>query len=150
MHDDVMTWKNLPRYWPFVSDVHRWLMHSPRQLDELNSKQIHIKAPHYWPFCEGNPPITGGFPSQNGHLCGALIYINMYLLLSWSSCWQTVVLRMMWDTITLLWRHWNGWIRCGYFFQHSLVFMISDILLIRRYYSNRQTGHRNISWQKSN
>ena len=23
-----------------------------------------IKARHYWPFCEGNPPVTDGFPSQ--------------------------------------------------------------------------------------
>ena len=23
-----------------------------------------LKARHHWPFCEGNPPVTGGFPSQ--------------------------------------------------------------------------------------
>ena len=24
-HDDVITWKHIPRYWPFVRGIHRWI-----------------------------------------------------------------------------------------------------------------------------
>ena len=39
--DDVIKWKHFPRYWPYVCGVHRLLT-----------------------LCEGNTPVTGGFPSQ--------------------------------------------------------------------------------------
>ena len=29
---------------------------------------------HYWPFCKGNPSVTGGFPSQMVSECGVLIF----------------------------------------------------------------------------
>ena len=31
-----------------------------------------IKAPHHWPLCEGNPPVTGGFPSQRASNEGSI------------------------------------------------------------------------------
>ena len=30
--------------------------------------QGNVKAPHHWPFCEGNPPTTSGFPPQRASL----------------------------------------------------------------------------------
>ena len=30
-HDDVIKWKNFPRYWPFVRGIHRWPVNSPRK-----------------------------------------------------------------------------------------------------------------------
>ena len=27
-HDDVIKWKQFPRYWPFVREIHRWLVNS--------------------------------------------------------------------------------------------------------------------------
>ena len=29
-----------------------------------NDVMAKLNFPHYWPLCEGNPPVTGGFPSQ--------------------------------------------------------------------------------------
>ena len=31
IHDDVMYWKHLPRYWPFVRGIHRWPVDSPHK-----------------------------------------------------------------------------------------------------------------------
>ena len=28
-HDDVIKWKHIPRYWPFVRGIHRWLVNPP-------------------------------------------------------------------------------------------------------------------------
>ena len=28
---DVMTWKLFPRYWPIVSEIHRWLLDFPHK-----------------------------------------------------------------------------------------------------------------------
>ena len=55
-HDDGMTWKRLP---------------------------------YYWPLCEGNPPVTGGFPSQrvsNAHAKCFLCSRLNELLKTQSSC----------------------------------------------------------------
>ena len=30
-HDDVIKWKNFPRYWPFVRGIHRSLVNSPHK-----------------------------------------------------------------------------------------------------------------------
>ena len=30
-HDDIIKWKHLPRYWPFVCGIHRWPMNSPHK-----------------------------------------------------------------------------------------------------------------------
>ena len=30
-HDDVMKWKHIPRYWPFVRGIHRWPVNSPHK-----------------------------------------------------------------------------------------------------------------------
>ena len=30
-HDDVIKWKNFPRYWPFVRGIHRWPVKSPHK-----------------------------------------------------------------------------------------------------------------------
>ena len=30
-HDDVITWKHFPRYWPFVRGIHWWPVHSPHK-----------------------------------------------------------------------------------------------------------------------
>ena len=38
-----------------------WLL-AQQHVDTKNKENI--KASHYWPFCEWNPPATGGFPSQ--------------------------------------------------------------------------------------
>ena len=31
MHDDVIKWKHLPRYWPFMRGIHRSLVNSPHK-----------------------------------------------------------------------------------------------------------------------
>ena len=31
-HDDVIKWKNFPRYWPFVRGIHWWLVDSPHKI----------------------------------------------------------------------------------------------------------------------
>ena len=30
-HNDVIKWKHFPRYWPFVWEIHRWLVNSPHK-----------------------------------------------------------------------------------------------------------------------
>ena len=30
-HDDVIKWKHIPRYWPFVWRIHRWPVNSPHK-----------------------------------------------------------------------------------------------------------------------
>ena len=45
---------------------------------------------HYWAFCEGNPPVTGGFPSQRSEMWsfGGLFEVSLNKLLNkQSSCW---------------------------------------------------------------
>ena len=31
LHDDIIKWKHFPRYWPFLWDIHRWLVKSPHK-----------------------------------------------------------------------------------------------------------------------
>ena len=31
LHDDVIKWKNFPRYWPFVRGIHRSPVNSPHK-----------------------------------------------------------------------------------------------------------------------
>ena len=53
-------------------------------------------------LCEGNPPVTGGFPHKRGHECGILI------CLWWQpeqTVWQTIALLVIWDAVTVTWRH---------------------------------------------
>ena len=38
-------------------------------------------------FCEGNPPVTDGFPSEGGQWCGPLIFP---LMPTWTNCWTNV------------------------------------------------------------
>ena len=45
-------------FWCFSSPVTLLFI---QQLDEAYIK-ANIKTPYYWHFCEGNPPVTGGFP----------------------------------------------------------------------------------------
>ena len=55
--------------------------------------------PHYWPFVWGNPPVTGGFISQRPVMRSfGIFYVT--------SCRKkTVEFPVIWDTITLIWRH---------------------------------------------
>ena len=32
IHDDVVKWKHIPRYWPFVRGIHQWLVNSPHKV----------------------------------------------------------------------------------------------------------------------
>ena len=32
MHDDVMKWNHFPRHWPFVLEIHLWLLDSPHKV----------------------------------------------------------------------------------------------------------------------
>ena len=49
-HADTMTWKRLPKYWPFVWET--WWRH---QMETFSA---------WLAFCAGNSPVTGGFPKQ--------------------------------------------------------------------------------------
>ena len=52
--------------------------------------------PHNWFLCTGNPPLTGGFPSQ-GQRCGVLIFRNLIKLLKqWGCHWFQMPWRS-WD-----------------------------------------------------
>ena len=61
--------------------------------------------PHYWPVCEGNPPVTGGLSPQKAS------NIEIWCLLC---CWslqaveQTVELLLIGDTVTLMWCRCHG------------------------------------------
>ena len=34
-HDDVIKWKHFPRYWPFVREIHRFPVNSPKASDAV-------------------------------------------------------------------------------------------------------------------
>ena len=49
----------------------------------------HGMLPSLLALCEGNPPVTGGFPSQRGQWCGALMFSVM---LAWKKLLKKVKL----------------------------------------------------------
>ena len=89
-HDDVIKWKHFPRNWPFVREIHRSPVNFPHKgqwcgalmfsliyawiNDWVNNREagdLRRQHGHYDVIvmmllapCEGNPPVTGGFPSQ--------------------------------------------------------------------------------------
>ena len=81
-----------------------------------NREEENIQVRHYWPFCEGNPSITDGFPSQRAsnaesvsmawrliygiycvkHWNGYVFWRNLRQWLHWKlSKWQFPVLPVM-------------------------------------------------------
>ena len=48
-------------------------------------------------LCEGNPPVTGGFLTQKGHWCRALMFS---LMAAWTKSWKNVVVG---DSMSLSW-----------------------------------------------
>ena len=62
------------------------------------------------PLWERNPPGAGGFSSHRDSNAD-------FLLLAWTSYWQTVKLLLIWDAMTLTWRHHNT---------SSLVYILSN------------------------
>ena len=69
---------------------------------------------HYWPLCEGNPPVTGGFPSQRvSNVELSCISIQIVVL--------TMVLPVIWDAKTLMWH-------CNDIVKNNLGQVIGDIL----------------------
>ena len=70
------------------------------------------RLPYHWPFVRGIdrwPVVTGGFPSQR------VIYAVFWLFL-WCCLEQaterTINLPLIWDAMSLKWRHYNG-LSCG-------------------------------------
>ena len=63
-HDDIMPWEISLHYWPFVRGIHWSLVDSLSIISPLWGES----TGHWWipsvllAFCEGNLPITGGFP----------------------------------------------------------------------------------------
>ena len=50
-------------------------------------------------LCEGDPPVTDGFPSQRAN--------NVGLVFLWASCWKTVDFSVISEVLMLMWRHPN-------------------------------------------
>ena len=40
VHDDVIKWKQFPRYWPFVQGIHRWPVNSPHKGQSCGSFDV--------------------------------------------------------------------------------------------------------------
>ena len=55
-------------------------------------------------LCEGNPPVTDGFPSQWVSNVG----LWFLLLLAWISSWTNDRVTVICDTMTPIWRHSHG------------------------------------------
>ena len=53
-------------------------------------------------FCEGNPPVTGGFPSQS--VSNAMLWRFRWV---WSNVKQTVKFSGIRDAMLWIWRHYN-------------------------------------------
>ena len=64
------------------------------------------RCPHYWPFVQGiqNPSVTGGFPLQKASNV-KLWYFSRY---PGQALVRTIQLSVIWNTITLMWRHRNA------------------------------------------
>ena len=133
-HDDVINWKHFPRNWPFVWEIHRSPVNSPhkgqwrgalmlslicvwindwvnnREAGDLRRYCAHsdvivmgVEKKTSW---HGNVfSITGTghrwIPLARGQQCGPLIYS---LFLAWTN-WHTAESPVIWDTMTLMWRH---------------------------------------------
>ena len=66
-HDDVIKWKHIPRYWPFVRGTtgHQWIP---------LTKAFRVTDP-LW----GEPPVTGGFPSQRPVMQSFVVFFDLRL-----------------------------------------------------------------------
>ena len=54
-------------------------------------------------LCEGNPPVTGGFPSQRSSNADLWCFLGCY---PEQAVQQTLDLSVIWDDFTLMWRYW--------------------------------------------
>ena len=59
--------------------------------------------PRNWPFCAGNSPVTGEFPSQRASSADLMLHRCVSAL----NVKQTVEWPVIWDNMTFLWRHRN-------------------------------------------
>ena len=87
----VLNWSNnfVNHCWPFINSVDLQEQHD----DVIKWKHL----PRYWPFCEVNPPVTGGFPSQR--LVARSFDVSFNPRLNKRLDKQTLVI---WDAIVLI------------------------------------------------
>ena len=70
MHDDVITWKHFPRYWPLVWGIHRWPVNSPRKGQWRVSALLAICV---W------TSVTGEFPTQRPVTRSFVVFVDLRL-----------------------------------------------------------------------
>ena len=68
------------------------------QYDVIKWEQLALLS-----LCDGNPPVTDGLPLQRDSNAD----IRCFFVLVWTNCWTNVDWPVIWDAMTVIWRHCN-------------------------------------------
>ena len=108
-HDDIMTWKCFLHYWPFVRGIHLWQVISeilwPWWCHDMEMFSTLLT------ICEGNPPVTGGFPSQRASNVDNVFFVVSDVIIGGMAsrlCTQQFVQMQIKENIKAP-RHWPLW-----------------------------------------
>ena len=92
-HDDVMTWKRFPHYWPLVRGIHR---SSPRRFTSQKANNTINRFPSHWAVAQAvesslllgwivcgnnNNPIAGGLCRLEAHMTSLWCKLSEWNLL---------------------------------------------------------------------
>ena len=84
-YNPMMTTRiSFAHYWPFVMGIHRSPLYHSQPHDDITKKLSALLA-----LCEGNTPVTGGFPSQRARNVGAFMFS---LFSTPTSCWTNSII----------------------------------------------------------
>ena len=69
-HDDVISWKSFPHYWPFVRGIHQYNWWIPLT-KRVSNVDLDVSLFWTWPSCWTNSRFTSYFRWHDTHQCGS-------------------------------------------------------------------------------
>ena len=121
-YDDIMIWRGLPCYWPFVRGIHQWLVDSPRKKSVMQALLFSLMLA--WTNCWTNNWVAGDLTHHVAHFTSLQFY-NMIsynflvLLFLWwlVSCIKNVMLLIPYPWLLSIWDH---LVICASWWRHQM------------------------------
>ena len=115
-------------------------------IDDDVTKWKHF--PRYWPFMRGDPPVTGGFPSQRPVTWSFYVFFDLSLNKRWGNNRDSGDLRRHRD-ITVMWLRIAGYYKQTLFLLRSLTYwdwIRRFVSFLRHYCMKRVQWIRALKW----
>ena len=76
-YDDVIKWKQFPRYWPFVQGIHRWPVNSPHKGHWRGASVFSLICA--WNNSRANNGDAGNFRCHGAHYDVILMHVSVHV-----------------------------------------------------------------------